>query len=112
MDLGLAYFEFAFQEPELYILLFSCFHSRKISLEHLKREGSPITHLFSAIEKGVESGEFELAENHMVEPVTFAFWAFVHGIVMLEQTHLKSFDADFQSLRPASLSTFFNGFIK
>ena len=108
---GLAYLDFAFAEPEMYQLIFSKLHSQRQSIAETVNIQSPYFYLFETIQKGVEAGEFKLKTEHTADTVTFAIWSILHGMAMLELTHLKGFEADFTKAHRQNLEAMLSGFL-
>jgi len=111
IERGLAYLDFAFEEPEMYLLVFSKLHSQRRSLDETVNVNSPYFYLFDAIQQGLEVGEFHLQPDHSPDTVTFALWSLLHGMAMLELTHLKGFEADFDKFHRINLETLLKGFL-
>ena len=44
------------------------------------------------------------------EEIAFTIWATVHGMAVLEHTHLRGFDADFPAYHPEALRRLLLGF--
>jgi AcrR family transcriptional regulator len=111
IERGLAYLDFAFTESEMYQLVFSKLHSQRRSINDSVNINSPYFYFFDAIQKGVEAGEFHLHPEHSTDTVAFAFWAILHGMAMLELTHLKGFEADFDKFHRINLEKMIPGFL-
>ena len=109
---GLAYLEFAFQESEMYLLVFSKLHSQRRSLDETVNVQSPYFYLFEAIQRGWDAGEFDRVHENTPDTITFAFWSLLHGMAMLELTHLKGFEADFDTYHSLNLKSMLRGFLK
>lgn len=112
IERGLAYLDFAFTEPEVYLLVFSKLHSRRRSLDEGVNKDSPYFFLFDGIHQGLDAGEFHLLPDHTADTVTFAVWSFLHGMIMLELTHLKGFEADFDKYHRLNLEVLIEGFLQ
>lgn len=111
VELGFAYLDFAFTEPEVYFLVYTKLHSKRRAVTDEVNKDSPYYYYFNAIRQGVDIGEFNLQDDHTLDTVTFAFWSLLHGMVMLELTHLKGFDADFKKYHSLNLEAMVRGFL-
>jgi AcrR family transcriptional regulator len=111
IERGLAYLDFALEEPEMYLLVFSKLHSQRRSIEEKPITDSPYAFIFKAIEQGLAVGEFQLHSDHSPDTVSFAVWSLLHGMAMLELTHLKGFDADFDTFHRLNLESMLRGFL-
>ncbi len=101
-ELGLAYVEFAAAQPTLFRLGLVQMPSRRRSLRTEPGSDSPYALLLDAVRAAVAVGELTTSREFTDEHVAFTIWATVHGMAVLEQTHLSGFDADFGAIhRPA-----------
>jgi AcrR family transcriptional regulator len=104
--LGSQYIAFAKNQPEDYLLLFTSFSSGRRSENEALPETSAYMVLFNLVSKLVESGQLHLAKEVGVEEICYTYWVFLHGHVMMQLTHLKGYDADFESMEIRMLSRF------
>jgi AcrR family transcriptional regulator len=102
-ELGLAYLGFAAAEPTLFRLAFIQTPSRRDSLSRAPATASPYAVVLSAVRTGVEEGQVTVTESFSEESVAFTFWSAVHGMAVLELTHLRDFDADFGTVHHEAL---------
>jgi AcrR family transcriptional regulator len=94
--IGLAYVRFAQQHPEHFMLIFSRLPSARTSLQTPAGANSPYQIVLQAIQDGVDAGA--LPASYEVEVMAYSLWALAHGMAMLQQTHLRDFQADFLAL--------------
>ncbi len=98
---GEAYLAFAAQEPERFRLLFSELPSRRRSLADMPASDSPYQVLLDVVSEAIAEGR--IARELDVESAAFVLWSLVHGMAVLRSTHLRDFDADFDSLQRLAL---------
>jgi AcrR family transcriptional regulator len=106
--LGSQYIAFAKNQPEDYLLLFTSFSSGRRSESEALPETSAYMVLFNLVAKLVESGQLILARDVGLEEICYTYWVFLHGHVMMQLTHLKGYDADFESIEERMLTRFVN----
>lgn len=94
-ELALAYLEFATTEPTLFRLAFVHTLSRRDSLSRSPSAGSPYGVLLGGVRAAIEAGQLTVTETFSDEHIAFTIWSAVHGMAVLELTHLRDFDADF-----------------
>jgi len=107
--LGTQYIAFARNQPEDYLLLFTSFSSGRRSEKETLPETSAYMVLFNLVSELVGSGQLTLAKDVGVEEICYTYWVFLHGHVMMQLTHLKGYDSDFESIETRMLSRFVNG---
>lgn len=112
LELGLAYIEFARQNREHFLLIFTSLRTDRQSLAKGVGETSTYRLLLDTVAEGIESGDFVTREGYELEQITYGCWALVHGMAMLQQTHLHGFEADFQRVDRETLLTFSAGLKK
>ncbi len=108
-QLGLAYLEFARQEPELFRLIFTTTTSERRSLDDPTPSDSPYRLLLEATQAAIEAGALNLEEGVTLEQVAFGLWAVVHGMAMLEQTQFRHLETDLNPTQRWVLATFGKG---
>jgi AcrR family transcriptional regulator len=107
--LGLAYVDFARQNREHYLLMFSHLTSDRPSLAEPVDEASPYHILLQTVATGITAGIFPSREGYGVEQIAYACWALVHGMAMLQLIYLQEFKADFEAADRRALETFVRG---
>ena len=104
--IGLAYVNFARQQPQTFELLFNYHVNQRKQLDEEAKYGNNHYALFrAAVTKVIPE-----ASERKVELVSYSFWALVHGLGMLQITYLQHFDADFDRVNAVTLESFINGF--
>jgi AcrR family transcriptional regulator len=99
--LGEAYLTFAKDEPVRFRLLFLDLPSGRTSLDTPPAAASPYRIVLDAARAAIAS--HDVAEHLDPEAIAYTLWATVHGMAVLEQTHLRGFDADFDRVHRTSL---------
>jgi len=95
VEIGLAYVRFAQQHPEHFLLIFSRLPSGRTSLQTPADANSPYQIVLQAIQDGIDAGTLALPADSDLEEMVYSLWALAHGMAMLQQTHLRHFQADF-----------------
>jgi AcrR family transcriptional regulator len=99
--IGLAYLSFADQEPTRFRLLFVELPSSRTTLAEGPPPRSPYAIVVGAARDAIESGG--LTDTLDPEVVAYTLWSLVHGMAVLESTHLKGFSGDFDGAHRAAL---------
>jgi AcrR family transcriptional regulator len=92
LEAGMAYLNFARQNPQLYLLMFNRVPSQTTEapgLVHLTAN-TAFAELLAIIRSGVESGVFKVTPGGSVEQLAYSSWAHVHGLAMLRLTLLST----------------------
>ncbi|MBN1321146.1 MAG: hypothetical protein JXA87_09935, partial [Thermoleophilia bacterium] len=63
-----------------------------------------------AVQKGIDTGEFVARPGFGVNEMSYALWAFVHGLATLRHTRLRTVQADYDGLHRALLEQFVETF--
>ena len=106
VELGLAYLEFANQNPELYILIVINLPSGLTALDQLDYESSPYRILLQAMQAGIDAGVFTPREGFGPQEMAYSCWAFVHGIAALGLTQLSELEVDLGPVNRLALGLF------
>lgn len=105
---GLAYVAFAREEPQDFLLFFLHLRTRRTSTAQPAGPRSPYARILEAVKAGLASGA--LARKGVdAEGIAYGVWAVAHGLAMLQLTHLKGFDADFEAADRAVLEAHLDG---
>ncbi|HTO98880.1 MAG TPA: TetR/AcrR family transcriptional regulator [Myxococcales bacterium] len=94
--LGAAYVDFARAHSEDFLLLFHRLKSARKSAREAAGPGSPYARVLGAAQEGCRSGVLRASEGFGPEEMAYALWALAHGMAMLQLTHLKAYQADFE----------------
>ncbi|HTK06078.1 MAG TPA: TetR/AcrR family transcriptional regulator [Ktedonobacteraceae bacterium] len=100
-----AYLKFAQQEPQLYLLMFTCTPSQSVSYAELSGD-SAYSKLLQILREGVQSGEFQSSTAAGPEELTYTSWAFIHGLAMLQLTLMRNSPEDIDALHERALQAF------
>jgi AcrR family transcriptional regulator len=117
LRIGLAYLEFAIQNPDFFLLMFTTAPVSEDSFKPVAMgpdqaadcEGSSFAVLVGAIERGVNEGILQVRPGMGVLEMALAAWSTVHGLAMLRITQLKAVPLDFDTLARETLSAFGTG---
>jgi AcrR family transcriptional regulator len=112
IEIGLAYVRFARHNPEHFMLLFTQLPSGRASLQEPARPDSPYQIVLRAVQDGVDVGVFAVRPGYGVEEIAYGLWALAHGMAMLQQTHLRQFQADYNAADRRTLEVFVQGLIR
>lgn len=82
----------------------------RTSLDEPVPPHSPYSLILSQIESAASCGELPAQSRHSMESVAYGIWALVEGIVSLQRTHLRAFDADFEEADRRALVALINGY--
>ena len=106
-ELGRAYLDFATENPEQYLLVFTRI-AAPASMRFDEREAAPYpwSLVVETCHAGVESGELATTEGYLGREIFFHFFALHHGLAMLRLTRMRSlppevFDPISDSVRDA-----------
>jgi AcrR family transcriptional regulator len=95
VELGLAYVRFARENPHHFMLIFARLPSQRSSLATPPSSESPYRVVLQTVQDGLDAGHFTARAGFGVEEMAYGLWVTVHGMAMLQQTHLRQFAADF-----------------
>ncbi len=108
VELGLAYVRFAEKNPELFLILFTRTDQAPSEPSSSRETSGSFGLLMATVQDGIDQGVFQTGQFDAF-PVSYACWAFVHGMAMLRITALKNFEAPYQPVNRWALETFVNG---
>jgi AcrR family transcriptional regulator len=119
VEIGLAYIDFALQNPDYFVLMFSQTSSlATVDVNtplpaplpaEMVSEASSFPILLQGVERAVQQRVVQLLPDTGVLETAYALWALVHGASMLQITHLKEFPLDFSATHRAMLRAFVRG---
>jgi AcrR family transcriptional regulator len=100
LESGMAYLDFARQNPQLYLLMFNRVPAQAEEARKPERRvtNSAFAALVEIVRAGVESGAFKSTPNVSVEQLAYSNWAHVHGLAMLRLTLLSATTEDVDTL--------------
>lgn len=98
---GHAYLAFAADEPARFRLLFVYRPSRRRALTDEPPAQSPYRIVLAAARQAVADGR--VAGDLDVESISYTLWSLVHGMAVLEATHLRGFGANFSQVHRLAL---------
>jgi AcrR family transcriptional regulator len=107
--LGLAYVRFARDNPQHFMLIFARLPSQRTSLQAPPVRTSPYQLVLHTVQEGVDAGIFRVRPGLSVEQMAYGVWVMAHGMAMLQQTHLRQFEADFLAHDRHVLEAFVHG---
>ena len=90
---GEAYLAFAKEEPLRFRLLFVDAPAARRSLKTIPPRESPYAIVLETARAAIAAGR--ISPDLDAETVAFTLWSLVHGMAVLESTHLHGFRADF-----------------
>jgi AcrR family transcriptional regulator len=106
---GLGYVAWAIKHPHDFQLMFSRLPSKRRSLAAAPSTDSPYQVLVEAVMRCHADGLIA-GKPERIEQIAYSLWAIVHGMAMLQCTHLAGFDADFEGADRAALAALIDGF--
>jgi AcrR family transcriptional regulator len=106
---GEAYLRFASEEPGRFRLLFVELPSARSSLSEPPPSESAYRTVLDVATSAIAEGR--IAPQLEAESVAFVLWSLVHGMAVLESTHLRDFDADFTRLHRLALEQLVNSWM-
>jgi AcrR family transcriptional regulator len=93
--LGLAYLAFARDCPEDYLLLFARLSASRSGPD--QPASGAYGRVLAAAQAGLDDGSLRATRGDDAEELAYGLWALVHGMAMLQLTHLKGYPADFEA---------------
>ena len=109
VKLGVAYINFAMKNPQDYLLLFSGIQSGRRSFDQTLPPESPYQIVADTIQSCLDQKLLRFGPGMTVEAAAFGLWSLVHGQSMLRLTHLRGFNADFDSAANLLVKTYIQG---
>ncbi len=119
-ETGLAYIEFAVQNPDFFLLMFTKappLPPGELNPKELQQrleselldENSAFLVLFKGIQRGIDEGVLPVRPGLDVMEMALGAWSLVHGLAMLRVTFLQSFQTDFAMIERETLRAFYAG---
>ncbi len=106
VELGMRYLQFARENPSQFALLFCVLPLKYESWEGLVGGNSTFRIPQAAVQRGMDAGEFVARPGFGVNEMSYALWAFVHGLATLRHTRLRTVQADYEGLHRVLLEQF------
>jgi AcrR family transcriptional regulator len=106
---GEAYLAFAKEEPLRFRLLFVDARSGRRSLKTAPPRESPYAIVLESARAAIAGGR--ISPDLDAETVAFTIWSLVHGMAVLESTHLHGFRADFGRAHKLALQYLVNSWL-
>lgn len=94
LRLGLAYIRFAKRHPADFMLLYGRLSKRRSLADEVPPE-SEFDQIGSAVAEIIGVERMDGADPRVLEALAYGFWSVIHGMAMLQLTHLAGFQADF-----------------
>ena len=94
LRLGLAYIRFAKRHPADFMLLYGRLSKRRSLADEVPAE-SEFDQVRSAVAEVIGVERLDGADPRFLETLAYGFWSVIHGMAMLQLTHLAGFQADF-----------------
>lgn len=104
----LAYIEFASHNPE-YFAVINSLPTRRASLDELVPQESSYFIFLLAVQDTIDAGELTPREDFGLEEISYGFWALIHGMAMLRSSHLRDYEANFETANRRALEAFIRG---
>lgn len=108
--LGLGYIHFALENPDEFMLLFSRTPSARRGLSLPPPPQSSYRLLLETVSIAIGAGELKVTNGRDAEAMAYGLWATVHGMAMLQLSHLEGFSADFLTADRRTLEALVEGF--
>jgi AcrR family transcriptional regulator len=114
IELGMAYIRFARENPQAFMFLFDN-HMVEVSEDELheailSNTDNTFGVAYHAIQRCIDEGIINPADDMTTLDITYCFWALLHGCSMLQIRYLKSFPMNFESVDRQAVTTLLNGF--
>jgi AcrR family transcriptional regulator len=98
LELGLAYLDFARNNPQYFLLIFTTTPSDKVPFSDSVKGDTPYDILLQAVQAVIEAENINLPPEYGLDEVAYILWAQVHGMAMLQQTVHRHFEHDFHTI--------------
>ncbi|MEZ4713210.1 MAG: TetR/AcrR family transcriptional regulator [Caldilineaceae bacterium] len=116
-ELGIAYINFAVQNPDFFLLMFTTaplagvyseMTSPTEAIAHLKEDPS-FSILLRGVERAITEGMAKTGANYGAFEIAYALWTQVHGMAMLQVTNLRHIPHDFEQINRLGLHIMYVG---
>ncbi len=116
VEIGLAYIEFAIQNPDYFLLIFTSEAGRpprseasEVPSPEMINDDSSFPLLLRGIERAVDAGLIHYLPGQGLMETAYALWSIVHGASMLRVSHLDYLEIDFEATDRLMLTAFVRG---
>jgi len=111
-EVGLAYVQFAREEPELFMLLFNTLEGpTQLPSEDNVDPNDAFSIPYFAVKAAADQGLIAAKDHNKVIEITYSMWAFVHGMAVLQITYLKDFALEYEIVDERAMRTYFYGLV-
>jgi AcrR family transcriptional regulator len=107
---GLSYLDYARDHRQDLTMLFEAISPAPSWAAYIQ-VARPFTLVVAAAREGVDRGELTLPEGLDASRLAYLFWAFVHGMAMLEGAHLANLRDELSSVHELAVRRFISCFI-
>lgn len=116
VEIGMAYIQFALQNPDYFLLIFTSSSARPEydsasggPSAEMMEEDSSFPLLLMGVARAVEAGVIHYLPGLGLVETAYAFWAIVHGAAMLRVGYLSEVKSDFDRADRLMLTAFVRG---
>ncbi len=107
-EICLAYIQFALRNNE-YFTLMNSLPSQRTSLDEPVPQESAYVTVLQAVQTAINAGSISARDGYGPEEITYSLWSMIHGMAMLRLTHLRYFQADYETINRQALQIFMAG---
>lgn len=110
-QMGVAYLNFATDNPDEFLLIFAMLPNGPESFEHLAAdESSAFIILLEAVNEAIAAEALYLPAEHTAPEFGYILWAQVHGMAMLKQTLFRNAEAEMDHVNRRMIDLMFKYF--
>ncbi len=109
VELGMAYIQFARQNPELFILMFNQLNVGVVEMPKESTPDSAFDLVTRGVERGIANGDIAQREDYNVMDIAYGLWSLVHGTAMLQINYMADMRYDFEASDRHAIETFVRG---
>jgi AcrR family transcriptional regulator len=108
VELSLLYIQYSL-DNSVYLVLLNTLPSGRKTKEQPVLTTSPYVLFLNAIDAWGKNERINFQPDYGLEEITYTLWSLIHGMATLRVSHLKDFEADFQSINRRSIELFLSG---
>ena len=108
MELGLAYLDFAKNNPEHFLFIFTTLPN-EVPFTDLIEGDTPYDVLRQAAQDFIQTEDVGLPSEYTVDDLAYILWSQVHGMAMLQRTVFCDFERDFDPIHRWALEVLGKG---